>query len=365
MTYFDQLNYTLANEDTWVEYNLLEEGCENVFSICGSGARVLPLIARNPKSIVVNDLVREQLYLCELRLAAARALTHSEFLFFLGYRGGVYPGLVEGDDRYDLFQKLEMSDEARRFWTRHTEIWAPRGFITLGRWESHFQKLSRLFRNALRIDTREIFEAQSLDEQRELFERKFPHTLFRSFLRVVASEFVFNRFLYKGHFAGGKENRTDPRPPWKFLDEEFRRMFETQLVRKSYFLQILFLGRIYFEEGLPLEAQAFLFPALKESKTSVTYRQGDLVQTLGEKPFDFVSLSDTISYLSDGEASGLFNFLSADVPAGSRVVIRSFLRAPELTSPPDWRRETDREEQAFLHDCTSVYRVHIFRKRKI
>ena len=40
MNYFESLNYTLANEDTRVEYLLLKEKANNVFCIGGSGSRV-------------------------------------------------------------------------------------------------------------------------------------------------------------------------------------------------------------------------------------------------------------------------------------------------------------------------------------
>ncbi|MCM2281509.1 MAG: BtaA family protein, partial [Bdellovibrionaceae bacterium] len=99
MHYFDDLNYTLSNEDTRIEHGLLKKGADHVFSIAGSGARVLPLIAKHPKNLNVIDMSQEQLYLNELRLAAAQELTYEEFLFFIGYRGGLAEGDPQGDDR--------------------------------------------------------------------------------------------------------------------------------------------------------------------------------------------------------------------------------------------------------------------------
>lgn len=363
MHYFEDLNYTLSNEDTRVEANLLSKKSGRVFSIAGSGARVLPLIAKNPKEIDIVDMSQEQLYLNELRIAAARELTYDEFLFFFGYRGGLPNGDPQGDDRLSLFSRLELSDPCKQFWGERAEHWTPRGFILLGRWEGHFQKLGFLFRSVLRMDVRPIFEAHSLDQQLELFRTHWKPLVFKAFLRLVANEYVFNRFLYKGHFAGSSERRTESRPPYKFIDDEFTRLFTTTLVRKNYFLQILFLGGIFYEEGLPLEAQASTIEALKKSKTKVNYLRGDLTVLLGNEAYDFISLSDTISYLPETAASNILQSLHKDTTAGSRVIIRSFLRAPTAVNTTGWKELTEEARKAEATDGTGVYQFHIYEKK--
>ncbi|MBX3040953.1 MAG: DUF3419 family protein, partial [Bdellovibrionaceae bacterium] len=246
--YFSDLNYTLANEDTKIEYDLLPKNVDHVFCIAGSGARVLPLLAREPKRIDVIDMSVSQLYLTELRHKAAQVLTYEEWLFFLGYRGGLQNSeALEGDDRKKLFQRFELSADCRQYWQEREDGWAARGFVFLGKWEGHFQMLGRLFRDYLRCDFDPIFKAQSLPEQIELWEKHWPTLRFNSFMRIAASETVFNRFLYKGHFAGSDGHRTEDRPPYLFLREEFERLFKTMLVRKSFFMQVLFLGGIRYE----------------------------------------------------------------------------------------------------------------------
>ncbi|MCM2321766.1 MAG: BtaA family protein [Oligoflexia bacterium] len=366
MAYFEKLNYTLSNEDTRVEYALLPPGAKRVFAIAGSGARVLPLIARNPEELEIVDLSRAQLDLCELRVAAARALSYPEFLFFLGYRGGIAaPAEVEtdvSDDRMALFQRLELSPSCREFWLSCAAQWQPRGFILLGKWESHFQALGKLFRQGFRMNFRPIFEAQSLEEQQALYRKHWKPTLFRNFLRMAASELVFNKFLYHGHFSGASAVKTESRPPWKFLDDEFRRLFTTKLVRKNYFLQVLFLGGIHFEEGLPLEARPEIVEAVRASRTRLVTTQGNLLEVLPTKPFDFLSLSDTISYLPEDAATELLQKLHPATPAGSRAVIRSFLRAPTQLRQDGWELDTQECRKAFERDGTGVYRFFIYRK---
>lgn len=365
MTYFDKLNYTLSNEDTRVEELLLPENTGSVFSIAGSGARVIPLVAKNPKELSVIDVSINQLHLCELRLAAAKTFTLPEHLFFLGYRGGTFEGPSTGDDRMDLFKRLELSDACEAFWTRNAGLWMPKGFVYLGSWESHFIQLARIFRSVLRMDMLPIFESQTLEEQCEMVEKHWKPTLFRNFLRVVASEYVFNKFLYKGHFAGSKDRKTEARPPWQLLDDEFRRLFTTTLVRKNYMMQLFFLGKIHYEEGLPLEVQPATLGALKRSKTKVHYVQKDLVESLASKPFDFISLSDTISYLPDEAANAILQKLHPNCAPGSTLVMRSFLRAPQAIDERGWTPDATANAEAYELDGTGIYRFHIYRKAGI
>lgn len=360
--YFSDLNYTLSNEDTRIEFELLPENAERVFSIAGSGARCLPLIARQPKYLDVIDMSVSQLYLCELRLQAMKQLTYEEYLFLLGYRGALQAGGDSGDDREVLFKKLTLSPAAHAYWVERTAGWKTRGFILLGRWESHFQKLGRLFRDVLKCDFSKVFEAQSLEEQIELYETHWPKVRWNSFIRIAASEFVFNKFLYKGHFSGKADHKTEQRAPSQFIMEEFDRIFRTQLVRKNYFMQILFLGRIAYEEGLPLEAHAATVEAVKNSKTEVRYLHGNLLEELPKHAYDFISLSDTISYLEQNDANQILQKLNPAMKSGSQMIIRSFMRAPTAIDLNGWEALKEKDLWAQRKDGTGVYQFHIFKK---
>ncbi|MBK7962766.1 MAG: DUF3419 family protein [Bdellovibrionales bacterium] len=360
-TYFSDLNYTLSNEDTRIEYDLLPENSGRVFSIAGSGARCLPLLAKNPAQLDVVDMSESQLFLFELRWRGAQALTYEEWLYFMGYRGGVQGWTEQADSRFILFQRLALTPEARDYWLARRSGWENQGFIRLGRWESHFQKLGRIFRDFLQCDFSPIFRAQSLAEQMELYKKHWPHKRFNAFLKVAASEYVFNKFLYKGHFSGSEGRRSESELPSVFLQKEFFRLFQTQLVRKNYFMQILFLGEIRYEEGLPWEAHRMIFERVAQSRTEVTMKVGNLLEELPKQAYDFVSLSVTISYLSESDAESLLQKLHPGAGT-SLVAIRSFLRSPQKMNTEGWVECLDRNHWATQIDGTGVYRFHIYRK---
>jgi S-adenosylmethionine-diacylglycerol 3-amino-3-carboxypropyl transferase len=361
--YFSDLNYSLSNEDTQIEYSVMPEQIDKTFSIAGSGARCLPLIAKKPKLLHVVDMALPQLFLAELRLQAARQLSYEEFLFFLGYRGAIQNDKKSADDRFELFHHLKLSRDCSSYWLKNSRAWRQHGYILLGRWEQHFQRIGALFRNYLKCDFSELFNAQSIDEQVVLYQKLWPKARWNAFLRLVASEFVFNKFLYKGHFSGEADRRTEKKPPYLFIKDEFERVFSTQLVRKNYFMQVLFLGKIVHEEGLPLEAHRALFDNLKNSKTEVHFLQSNLTQILQKNSYDFISLSDTISYLPEAAAEKILINCPSDTRSGARMVIRSFMKAPKnIITNSAWRALPALEAEAKRNDGTAVYNFHIFEK---
>ena len=361
MSYFiENLNYTLSNEDTLIEQRILSDNEDNIFVVGGSGARVLPLLVRNPKNIYVSDLSMKQLFLAELRLQAALNLDYEDFLFFLGYRGACQDSQTDDNNRYILFKNLPISDPCRLFWEEKKSVWIPKGFIGLGKWENHFQKLNLIFRKYFGFKMMEIFQAQNITEQRVLYKKYFKKRLFRYFLRIFASEYVFNKYLYKGHFPSRKRSSAEDKPLWKIFEDNIERIFTTTLVRKNYFFQLIFLGRIYFEEGLPLEAHRKTISQIKKSTSKIIYTQGDLRERLMDSQWDFVSLSDVISYLPQKEVHGFLQRISQKTNPSCKIVMRSFLRTPGSIDDRGFKSEPLLEEWASKQDTTSVYTFNIY-----
>lgn len=356
MSYFVGLNYSLANEDTRVELDLLREGTDRVLCVAGSGARVLPLLSKNPKHLTVVDVSLEQLFLTELRIEAARELGRDEYLKFMGYQS------AQLAEREAWLKRIKLSAEARDFWETNLNNWAESGLIWLGRWENHFLKLNRFLRPILGSRIDRIFDQTTLDDQKRAYEKYWRPALFRAFLKVAASEWVFNRFLYRGHFSGHEDRRTETRAPWKFFDEEFRRIFNSSLVRENYFFQMLFLGRLKYPEGYPLETRADILEAVRRSSTRIGYVREDLVSHTRSAFYDFHSLSDTFSYFAEQDAHGFLERFPSQTRSGSTVVLRSFLRSPGSLEFRGWEAQTSEEKNAQKLDFTGVYRFHIFRK---
>jgi S-adenosylmethionine-diacylglycerol 3-amino-3-carboxypropyl transferase len=352
--YFHGLNYSLANEDSAVEVGLLQQYAGHILCVAGSGARCLPLLIEEPQQMDIVDLSQEQLHLAELRFRSLQAMTYSEWLFFMGYRQFNQELGVRVKSRLQLMGDISLSSASLEFWMHHSELWNLRGFIHLGKWESYFAKVSKFFRQFMGHNFFPLFEAGTLQEQIAIYESTFPHLRFQAFVRIVASEFALNRFLYKGSLRkNGNINSA------KFILQEFDRIFRTMPVRKNYFFQVLFLGQIYFEEGLPLEAHLNTYEKAVKTKTKVTFRQTNFLNPPGEN-YSFFSLSDTLSYLPCDQSKSILQLLKPHAAIEARVVMRQFLNGPEQILNEGWQCQQDLELKARVEDGTGVYQFRIF-----
>lgn len=354
--YFVGLNYSLANEDTTVEYELLPNRVDSVFSVCGSGSRVLPLLAKNPSELHVVDLSEAQLRLLRLRLGAVRRFSYDEFLCFLGYRK------TSRRSRVEMLRELGLSQEDWDFWYPQRAHWEHQGFIYLGKWERHFMLLGRLFQKLTFSRLYPIFEARSFEEQQKILGSYWRPEFFRSYTEIVMNEWVANKLLYKGHYAGGKGKKTMDVSAAEFVFREFDDLFRNTWVRANYFLQMIFLNEVVFPEALPFEARQEVFSAMKNAGTKVHLELGNVLEHMNHRAHDFYSLSDTFSYMQDQEVNDFLCRLPKNISSGSQIVIRTFMRKPTFKVSVPWVTDRSLNLAQAKRDCTRMYEFTILKK---
>lgn len=355
-SYFQGLNYSLANEDTRIEYDLLPDNVNSVFSVCGSGGRVLPLIAKNPAEVHVVDLSETQLKLFRLRYAAALELNRDEFLFLLGYVKDA-PLL-----RVDLLQRLKLPPEDEKFWKSQEDLWRGDGFIYLGKWERHFMKLGRFFRLIPGVNVAPLFEAKNLAEQKEILHRHWKPAFFKNYTKIVLNEWVSNKLLYKGTFAGASKLKTKELSTAEMVFQEFNDLFLHTHVRSNYFLNMIFLNHVSYPEAYPCECSEEVLLKVKKAGPKIVFEQKNLLTLLKQRPHDFYSLSDTFSYMKDEEVGSFLSTLPSEIPKGSKMVIRTFMRKPHFTISSPWKTDLKRNEELAREDCTRVYEFTVLEK---
>ncbi len=355
--YFVGLNYSLANEDTTVEYDLLPRGLSSVFSVCGSGSRVIPLLAKDPKELHIVDLSETQLKLFRLRYHAIKHLNYQDYLYLLGYLKLSQRGYT----RADLLGKIHLSPEDLAHWKETEAFWIHDGFIYLGKWERHFMNLGRFFVWLTFSDLATVFNSQTMQEQRHYLYKWKPR-LFRLYTRIVMNEWVANKLLYKGSFAGGAELRTSELTAAQFVAREFDDLFQNTLVRQNYFLSMIFENSLSRPESFPIECREDVYQAVKHSQTAITFHKGNLLELLKQKPHDFYSLSDTFSYMRDDEVGGFISGLPPGIRTGALIVIRTFMRKPTFSIDLPWTTDPRQNEALAKKDCTRMYDFTVIRK---
>lgn len=357
--YFNALNYTLGNEDTSLELSILPEKTKHILTIAGSGSRVLPLLAKNPGLVTCVDLVKEQLYLTELRIESARALEHKEFLAFWGYP----PTQCTPEIRRKFFERINLSRQSKNFWTVVFKSNRWDSVLYLGRWEKTFDKLSRINRRMTGKKGSQLFDITSSEEHLEYLKSKFPHKTWSMLVRILGNAAVFNALLYRGKFPV----KNIPGSMHNFYMKAFDRLFKQGPTRNNLLLQLLFFGEIRFSGGNPIECDPRVFAKAKRglANTKIIYVHGDLIEAArkAETPIGFVSFSDVPSYFGGEVEKTFLQDIRGSLAPDAMIVIRNYLRIPstDLTGyeslTQDYRKFIDQEK-------FQVYLIDILRHKK-
>jgi len=341
-----------------VEWAVLPEGVGRVLCVAGCGSRVLPLLARKPARVVCADISASQLWMTELRVEAARALNHAEYLQFFGYPPN--PGSPE--QRRRLFHRLALSDEARAYWL---DVFDHRDWQTVlydGRWERTFRKLSRINAMLTGGRGRALFEARTREQHREYMRERFPRRAWLMVLLLLGNPLVFNLMLYKGDFPRKNIEET----PFSFYCRAFDRLFSLGPARENFFLQIVFWGELRFAEGNPIECDPGVFAKIQEALGSATidYRLGDILEIAHREGghFDFVSLSDVPSYFVPPREQTYLQDLRPALSSRARVVLRYYLRRPERAEKRGYGNLTERYASAIAAEKVGVYDIEVLEK---
>ncbi len=357
--YFNKLNYSLANEDTTLEMNILQPQAGHVVSVAGSGARVLPLFAKQPAQMTIVDLSNEQLWLSELRIETARILEHEDYLKFWGYP----PNIGSPEFRRRVLSEVMISDACRNFFRRVFDELQWQSVLYNGRWERTFDKISRLCRSLLGEDAVRIFESTTIQEHMKYMLSEFPRLKWNFLIFVVGNSSFFNAFLYGGHFP--KKNTEGSHR--SFYQNAYDRIFAAGLPRENFFLQLTLLGEIKYAEGNPVECREDVFELIKKGIRSarIQYVNNNVVECvegLTATPADFVSLSDVPSYFDDSTSINFLSRMSSGLNPQALVVARYYLRVLDAMNREGYFTVSQKYRASIDVEKTQMYHIDVYQK---
>ncbi len=356
--YFYDLNYTLANEDTSLEYEIIKELRPNkVLSVCGSGGRALPLIVAGAERLDAIDISPAQLKLLELRISTFEKFDYDQFLKFWGYPP--YSFHDHCDERRELFSTLDLGGETKLFFETifNREEW--RSILYIGKWESTFRTMNKICRVLLGRACDDIFKHKTIEEQREYVRGEFPWWRWNLVLLILGNKSMFNALLYKGDFV--QKNVSDSH--FEYYDKAFRGIFENMNVRESFFLQLCYLGKIVYPEGNTVEARKEPFEEIKKAlqTTNVCPLNKDLISALdGNEKYDFVSLSDVPSYFQGDIERNFLQQIKPGLNKGAVLVLRSYLRDPDADTT-GYSDITNEYSYLIEKEAVQMYRIRVFK----
>lgn len=352
--YFHALNYSMGDEDSTLEFELLPPRATQVVAVAGCGGRVLPLLAKQPQRLVCVDILPEQLALTRLRLALLQHGEREAFLQFLGYRDG-----MSATGRRRLLDQLALPDAEHELLVRLFDAADWRDPIYLGRFERMLQTLHTITRLMTGSAARGLFDSADLAAQREYYRTRFPHRRWKAVVALLGNSAVLNSLLYRGDFPRNNLGISSYRRYCQIFDALF-----TQLpARSSFFLQMVFFGRLAHEAGFPIECREDLFDAARRavSDCAVELVQADIVETVAARQaVDFVSISDVLSFLPDAAAQQALQRLRPGLAPQALVVSRGHLRVvrPDATGFDDISTE---HRDAIARESTQLWQVQVYR----
>lgn len=357
--YFNNLNYTLGNEDSSLEFQLLPKNTNHVFSVAGSGSRILPLLARHPKYLTCVDTSYPQLYLTELRIETLRLLEWEEFLAFWGYP----PKSFTPEERKKVFERIQLSKPSSKYLTQIFTENNWESLLYLGKWEKTFNKLSRINRLITGRKALELFEQKDPETYFSYLRNKFPHKAWALAVFLFGNATVFNTLLYKGRFP----EKNIPEKLHKFYLKSLNKLFNQSLARNNFLLQLLFFGKILFPEGNPVECNKNIFILAKQGikKAHIFYIRGDLIEEVAKTDMhiDFLSFSDTVSYFNGDIEKNFLQKIHQNLSSNCILVLRHYLRVPEWTDSEGYEDITKSHRELISQEKTQMYLIKILKKK--
>lgn len=355
--YFNQLNYVLGNEDNSIEFNILNEGTNHVLAAAGSGTRIIPLLAKSPRFLTCVDISKEQLFLTELRIETLRSLDYSQYLAFWGYP----PDSLSTEKRKQLFLSLDLSEDAHTYLNTFFEHIKWESILYKGKWERTFTKISKLLRFFVGRAGVRLFDFTKVMDHSNYLKNDFPRIRWNLAIFFLGNSVVFNTLLYRGNFP--KKNIAQSY--YKFYKNAFEGIFKQGPARNNFFLQLLFLGKIVFPEGLPFDCDREIYHKAKQGlqTTEIKYLCADIIDATKNVsiPIDFLSFSDIPSYFIGLREKTFLEDIKKGLAQNALVILRHYLRIPnvDLRSFLD---VTSNHSQLIEEEKMQVYTIQVLKK---
>jgi len=346
-SYFQSLNYSMANEDTTLEYKLAQKiEAKNILTVGGSGSRCLPFLALPINQLKIVDVSADQILFIRFKLETIRQLSHADCVEFWISE--------DGNKRDAIFATLKLSQDFKDFYKFQRNHHPNRPPLFWGKWEKTFQTFSKITSVLFSRKVREgLFETS---EPYAYFEKHIKGWRWDLLLKIVGNKAMFNSLLYKGDFI----KKNSPLSYFEYYSQAFDRLFGLE-IKRSHFLQLCFLGKVH-PQALPIEFSPELFPLIKKSNVDPSYQQGSVFERKGDSLYDLISLSDVPSYLSGGIEREYVQVMKNHLNPGGVIVNRFYLRTTENTDESGFQNVSHEHRDLIGQELVQMYQVQLLKK---
>lgn len=358
--YFENLNYSMSNEDTQLEHDLLPEGTSHVLTIAGSGSRVLPLFAKRPSRMTISDYSKEQLALTKTRIETVKVLSYKDFLAFWGYPGIKTMG---PEERNAVFSKLELPERDKVIMSSIFKSNNWDALLYSGKYEKAIIKLSKIIQKVLGEE--HIKKLKSFDDHylfQEYLKKEFPRLKWKLLVSVLGNSTMLNALLYKGQHPKKNISTTYS----KYYNNMFEKLFSLFVPKRNFFLQLILFGGIIEGGSPPFEAHKPIFNKMKEGieNCKIDYYEGDLFSNIEEikTPIDFVSFSDILSYFPKDLEDIYLQKIKKKLNPNALTVHRYYFHINMNLDTTGYQKITSANPKLINKENTQIYIIDLYKR---
>lgn len=346
---------------------------DHIVCIASGGCNMMSYLTARPASISVVDLSPAHIALNKLKLAAVQALPdHRAFYDFFGKADRA--GNVKA---FDDVIASHLDTDTLAFWNGLT-VWGTRksmfrkGFYRFGALGT-FLGAVQTFVWLAGVDLRKLLKAQSLEEQRSIFEADIAPLFETRVVRFLAKQraSLFGLGIPPAQYeklaadAGGDIVVV--------LKERARKLFCDAPVSENYFAWQA-IQRSYKRDGtgpVPPYLEAETFSTVRDGAARVCVDNMSVTQLLAAAPSGSKTvyvLLDAQDWMTDAQLNELWGEITRTAAPGARVLFRTGGArdilpgrvAPDLMSR--WSRDAAVSNAALAADRSAIYGgVHLYR----
>lgn len=363
---FQGLVYAQIWEDPVADMAALEiPAGGRVVTIASGGCNALSYLTADPGQVIAIDLNTAHIALGRLKIAALRHLPGQvDFARFFAHAD-----TAENIDAYRHHIRPHLDDTSRRYWEGRDMAGRRRigGFARgvykrglLGGFIGTAHLVARLYR----VDPREILAAQTMAEQRQVFEDRLSPIFDKRFVRWLCDQpaSLFGLGIPPAQFnvlAGDKSMADVLRRRLEKLACDFP-------LAENYFARQAFGRRYDVRDGnvLPPYLAPENHATIRARADRVDWCHGDMTGWLAGEPaasIDRYILLDAQDWMDDRQLDALWTQITRTARADARVLFRTAAEptllpgrlAPDLLDR--WHYDRARSEQATTADRSSIY----------
>ncbi len=369
---FRGLVYAQIWEDPVVDMEGLDIRPDSRLMCIASGScNALSYLTANPAQVTAVDLNHAHVALGQLKIAAIRHLPNYERF----HRFFAHADHKENAEVYRTMIAPHLDATSRAYWEKRDLRGRRRiSSFTRGIYRTgllgNFIGLAHVFAKLYKIDLGKVLEAQTLEEQREVFERELAPVFEKRFIRWLTDQpaSLFGLGIPPAqfdHLAGDER-----------MAEVLRRRLEKLAcdfaVKDNYFAWQAF-GRGYDRSEsapLPPYLQRANWDAMKERIDRIDVTRANMVDWIGARDagsMDRFVLLDAQDWMNNAQLDDLWGRITRASRPGARVLFRTAAEASLLPGRLDdailsqWHYLEETSADLTRRDRSSIYGgVHVY-----